>query len=115
MPKTTIIYYTTVNNKVPFADFLDSLQKSQQTKLLRILAHLEEYGLPAIIPHTRKLANTPFWEIRILGNDNLRVIYVVVYQESILILHGFVKKSQKTPEKEISVAIARYQDWQTRS
>ena len=114
MPQTSIIYYTAINKKVPFADFLDTLQKPQQTKLLRIIAHLENYGLTAIIPHTRKLTGTPLWEIRVLGKDNLRAIYAVPYDKAILILHGFAKKSPKTPHKEIQIAINRYEDWKSR-
>ena len=69
------------------------------------------YGLSSILPHTKKLTGTPFWEIRILGRDNIRVLYAIPFQNSVLILHGFVKKTQKTPVQELQVAISRFEQW----
>lgn len=115
MSKTKVIYYSDSNNKIPFANFLDSLQKNQQVKLLRVITHLEEYGLSAIIPHTKKLIGTPLWEIRVLGKDNLRAVYVIPFQDTVLILHGFSKKVQKTPVKELKIALQYYKDWESRN
>lgn len=93
------------------SDFLDSLNRNQQAKLLRIIHNIEVYGLIAVIPHLKKLSNTPFWEIRVLGKDNLRVIYVIPQGKYVLLLHGFNKKTQKTPQKEINIALERYYSW----
>ncbi|MDP3973277.1 MAG: type II toxin-antitoxin system RelE/ParE family toxin [Candidatus Daviesbacteria bacterium] len=43
----------------------------------------------------------------------LRIIfyYVNLQQDSVLLLHGFMKKSQKTPVKEIENALYRLRDW----
>lgn len=112
--KTKVQYYISPTGKNPFNDFLNLLSPSQQSKILRILVHLEIYGLQQIIPHIRKLIGTPFWEIRILGKDNLRVIFIVPFKNFILILHGFVKKTQKTPLKEISILYRRYNEWTNR-
>lgn len=70
--------------------------------------------LQSVIPHVKKLSGTPFWEIRILGRDNIRTIYAVPEQKQVLILHGFVKKSPKTPTKEIKIALNRFQEYQNR-
>ena len=67
--------------------------------------------LGAILPHTKKLTGTPFWEIRILGKDNLRVVYISQVKDEVIVLHGFIKKSQKTPDKEIDIAFKRFQNW----
>jgi phage-related protein len=64
--------------------------------------------LQSVLPHIKKLRGTPLWEIRILGQDNLRVIYVVPYLDTVLVLHGFIKKTQKTPKKDLEVALSRY-------
>ncbi len=106
-----IIYFKDKNGKNPVSDFLDTLDSRQQSKILRILHYIEEYGLQSVIPHLRKLAGTPFWEIRILGQDNIRVIYIVPTDLQVLVLHGFIKKTQKTPLKEIKMASERYNDW----
>ncbi|EKD91130.1 MAG: protein of unknown function DUF891 [uncultured bacterium] len=107
MDKWQVIYFKE-NGANPVSDFLDSLNSEQQSKVLRIFHHIKEYGLDSAIPHLRKLTGTPFWEIRVLGKDNIRVIYVVPTEKLVLALHGFVKKKQKTPSKEIEIASRRY-------
>lgn len=109
----TIYYYISPSGDNPVKNFLDSLSVKQQVKILRIFQYLKEYGLKAIIPHTRKLSGTLFWEIRILGKDNIRIIYFIPNKDSVLILHGFTKKDQKTPVKEIEICFKRYQSWKT--
>lgn len=108
---TKVIYYTTSSGDNPFDKFLNSLAEHQQRKILRIIANIVTYGLTAVIPHIKKLTGTPLWEIRILGQDNIRVFYATLVEDSILILHGFSKKSQKTPSKEIKTAVDRLEDW----
>lgn len=104
-----VIYYISVTSENPVSDFLDSLQQQTQSKVLRVFHNIEEYGLKSIIPHIKKLSGTPFWEIRILGQDSIRVIYVVVVEYQVLVLYGFIKKTQKTPLKELEIANKRYQ------
>jgi len=112
--KTTICYYIAPIGGNPIKKFLDSLSEKQQAKILRIFQYIEQYGLRSIIPHLKKLTGTPLWEIRILGRDNIRVIYVTARRNTALILHGFIKKSPKTPKKEIKTALIRYREWQAR-
>jgi phage-related protein len=106
-----IIYYTTIWGENPVRDFLDSLSSKQQSKLLRAISYMEVYGLISILPHVKKLTGTPFWEIRILGRDNLRIIYISVLDDHVLLLHGFIKKTQKASPRDIQTAILRYNDW----
>lgn len=113
--KWQVVYYLSPQGKNPIKEFLDSLGAKQQVKILRLFQLIAEYGLSAVGSHLKKLSGTPFWEMRILGQDNLRIIYVVVLKNTVLALHGFSKKSQKTPPKEISVVFSRYQDWLLRN
>lgn len=106
-----IYYYTTTSGENPFNSFLDSLSERQQRKILRILTTIEVYGLTSAIPHIKKLTGTPLWEIRVLGQDSIRVLYTALVNDSILVLHGFSKKSKKTPPKEIKTAVNRLNDW----
>ena len=69
------------------------------------------YGLSSLLPHVKKLTGTPLWEIRILGKDSIRILYVLIQEENVLVLHGFIKKTQKTPTKEIELATNRYGKW----
>lgn len=112
---TKVIYYTTTTKENPAQKFMDSLQKAQKAKIFRIIQYIKEYGLVTAIPHIKKLTGTPFWEIRVLGQDNIRVFYAVVTQDSVLILHGFIKKTQKTPAKELETTFNRLKDWKIRN
>lgn len=115
MGKGIIQYYLTLSGKNPISDFLDTLNPKQQVKLLRILNSIKAYGLQSVFPHLKKLTGTPFWEIRVLGKDNIRVIYISFTKDSILALHGFIKKTEKTPQREIKLAFDRYNDWLSRN
>lgn len=108
---TKVLYYTSKTGENPARKFIESLQEKQQRKLIRILTYIKVYGLVTAIPHIKKLSRTSLWEIRILGEDNIRVLYASVLINSILLLHGFSKKSQKTPQKEIETALFRLKDW----
>jgi len=108
---TKVVYYLTPKNENPVKDFLESLSKKQKSKAFRIFTLLSTYGLSSVIPHVKKLSGTPFWEIRILGSDNIRIMYVTVKHDQILVLHGFIKKQQKTPEREMRLASLRYKQW----
>ena len=109
-----VIYYTTSSGENPTEKFLDSLQKQDKAKIIRILRYVEVYGLITVLPHVKKLSSTPLWEIKILGKANIRVVYVTLQEDSILLVHGFSKKKQKTPAKDIDLAINRMKDWQKR-
>jgi phage-related protein len=108
MAENQVIYYTDSQGKSPVKSFLDSLSDRQKAKIFRIFMHIEEYGLSSIVPHIKKLKGNPLWEIRILGKDNIRILYATLDKGGIIILHGFIKKSFKTPLKEISNALERY-------
>lgn len=110
-----IYYYLSPSGENPVQKFLDSLSEKQQVKVLRIIQYIKDYGLIAVIPHTKKLKGTPLWEIRFLGKDNIRIIYIVPLKETVLLLHGFIKKSQKTSLRDIEIALSRYQEWEKRN
>jgi len=111
---TKVIYYSTSNGENPIVDFLDTLSEKQQRKILRIVSFIKIYGLDSSIPHIKKLIGTPLWEIRILGRDNLRVLYVLSNDKKVILLHGFVKKVQKTPAREINIALVRFEEYKSR-
>ncbi len=112
---TKVIYYTTLRKESPPKNFVESLAASQARKVGRVLTYIEQYGLVTAIRHIKKLTGTPLWEIRILGQTSIRVLYAIENQDAILILHGFIKKTQKTPIKELETALNRLEDWKNRT
>ncbi len=105
--KYQVVYYTT-NNKNPIKKFIDSLDKSSRAKIIRLLKNIQEFGIISVKKHIKKIANTPLWEMRILGKQSVRLIYFCQQQNIIFVIHGFIKKKQKTPLKEIRIALKRY-------
>lgn len=104
--KTTVYYYKNARGEIPVMEFIDSNPISKP-KVMRIINAIRDYGLTLAIPHIKKLINTPLWEIRILGRDNIRILYAIWTENGIILLHAFIKKSQKTPLKEIQTALNR--------
>ena len=111
-----IIYYQNhLNKKFPVQDFIDSLDENAKAKIINSIDLLEEFGIKLTSVHTKKLAGTPLWELRVLGRDNIRIFYIAVVNKSFLLLHGFLKKKQKTDKKEINTALIRLKDYQMHS
>ncbi len=104
---THVYFYISPTGKSPVGEFMYSLAKNQRTKVDKIIDLVKKYGLPAIYPYVKKLSGTPLWEIRIVGKDNIRFFYIGRKEEKIILLHAFIKKTQKTPTKEIMVALQR--------
>ncbi len=66
------------------------------------------------VPHVKKLTGTELWELRILGSDSVRVLYVAMTGKTFVLLHGFKKKKDKTPPKEIKTAESRLVELKSR-
>ncbi len=59
------------------------------------------------MPHVRSLGNG-LWEMRLSGRDNIgRAIYVVAKGSRLVVVHAFLKKSQKTPGRALDLARRR--------
>lgn len=110
-----IIYYQKPkSSSSPVYDFIQSLDAKTQSKISNTLDLLEEYGIKLGMPHIKKLTGTDLWELRILGSDNIRLFYITVTGKNFLLLHGFLKKKEKTDRKEIKTAIDRFKEYRSR-
>jgi phage-related protein len=58
------------------------------------------------MPLARKLAEN-LWELRSNVSLGIARTFFSIFQEQIVLLHGFVKKSRKTPPKELALAKRR--------
>lgn len=79
-----------------------------QSKLTRIVDLVEANGLAALpAPYVKHLEDK-LWEIRLSGKTGIaRSIYVTASGQRVMILRTFVKKTQKTPRREIELAHER--------
>lgn len=85
--------------------FIHHLPKPTIAKVLRTLDLLEMFGHRLGMPHSKAITSGLF-ELRVRGVQEIRLLYTF-HGSTAAILHGFVKKSQKIPMKEISLAQAR--------
>ena len=94
-------------NEIVRGEFL-ALPKSLIAVTLHIIDLIETNGLEKTgMPYVRHLEGK-LWEIRAKGKDGIaRSLYVTASGKRIVIVRCFVKKSQKTPDKELKIARQR--------
>ena len=79
-----------------------------KAKFFRIVGLIEANGLERVHEPYIKHLEGKLWEMRMKGRDTIaRAIYVTVVEKRIVVLRVFTKKSQKTPRREIEIALER--------
>lgn len=86
--------------------FIASLPAPTLAKTLRTIDLLKEFGSHLGLPHSRKVAPHIF-ELRVRGIHEVRIFFAFHSGESVL-LHGYLKKSQKLPKRELETAVHKY-------
>jgi phage-related protein len=110
-----IIFYKKEDGTTPVQEFLDKLPVKHHAKALRDIDVLEKYGTILTEPHVKHIKGK-LWELRIKSaSDVSRIFYFVPIGRSIVLLHGFVKKTQKIPNREIETANNYLEDYQRRN
>ena len=85
-----------------------ALPKDMQAAFLRLADRIEAVGLERIgQPHVKHLQDK-LWEMRLTGRDGIaRALYVTAIGRRVIVVHAFVKKTQKTPRGAIELALRR--------
>jgi phage-related protein len=79
-----------------------------RTRLARYVALIQEFGFQALPREAVKHLEDKLWELRITGRDGIsRAIYVTASGRRVVILRAFIKKTQKTPPRELETARQR--------
>ncbi len=103
--------YATEDGKEPVADFLDSLDRKMNAKMIGMMELLEAKGTGLREPYSAPLEDGIF-ELRCkLGSNITRALYFFYVGKRIVVTNGFIKKTQKTPPGEIKLAKERRKDW----
>jgi phage-related protein len=90
---------------------VDALPQDMQTRFARITDLIRDLGLLAMREPYVKHLDGKLWEMRLKGQDGIaRSIYVTVTGERAVVLRTFIKKTQKTPRREIQTALARMKE-----
>lgn len=109
-----IEFFAAADGKEVMAEFLDSLPPKHQAKAFREIDLLERFGSSLKEPYVKHI-DGEIWELRIrFSSDISRIFYFTWNFNTIVLLHGFVKKTQKTPRGEIETAQKRLLDYKSR-
>ncbi len=99
-----IEFYETKDGKQPVKEFLLSLDVKMRAKMLSMISLLQDNGYELREPYSKHLSDGIF-ELRAkVGSDITRVLYFFYVERHIILTNGFIKKTQKTPPKEIDRA-----------
>lgn len=80
--------------------FISALEEETIARVLRTIDLLQAFGNQLGLPHSKKVEARIF-ELRIRGKQEVRICYTFHGGDAVL-LHGFVKKSERIPRKEIA-------------
>ena len=113
-------FYFDKHGKSDIIEFLDELKNKSETsktdrinreKILAYIGALQRYGTRIGKPYVKHIENE-LWELRPLGN---RIFFFYWKDNKFILLHHFIKKTQKTPSKEIMKAKNNLKDFLERN
>ncbi len=109
-----IKFYRAQDGKILVKEFLDSLDIKMRLKMLRSIQALQDMGVSLRMPLSEALEDGIF-ELRAkVGTNISRVMYFFIVGDQAVLTHGFIKKTQKTPPREIERAKKIREDYMNR-
>jgi len=96
-----VIYYPKIRKEI------DSLNKKDQSRIIKVVDLFEDYGFQISGEYLKKITKE-IWELRA---GRYRLLFGIVGQFGIIV-NFFQKKTQKTPIKEIKLAISRFKQYE---
>ncbi|MEE1162465.1 MAG: type II toxin-antitoxin system RelE/ParE family toxin [Lachnospiraceae bacterium] len=111
MAEFEVEFYETTDGDKPAKDFLISLDNKMRAKMASMISLLQENGYNLREPYSKHLSEGIF-ELRAkVGSDITRVMYFFYIDRRVILTNGFVKKTKKTPLKELEKAKKYRQDY----
>ena len=91
--------------------WLNDTPKDIKARIINIVDLLAEHGPQNVREPYVKHLQGKLYEIRAKGKDGIaRVFYFTMTGQRIVLLHGFIKKTQKTPKRELAIAVVRMKE-----
>ena len=97
-----VVFYRTSSCNEPVREWLRGLSKADKRAIGSDIKTVQ-YGWPIGMPVVRKL-DTGLWEVRSRLDQHISLVLFTVHGETMVLLHGFIKKSQKTPKGDLQLA-----------
>ena len=105
MLRLRVIFYRTTSGREPVRDWLRGLDRESK-KIIGDDIKTVQYGWPLGMPLVRNLGDG-LWEVRSDIRDGIARVVFLAAEDLMIVLHGFVKKSRKTPHHELETARRR--------
>ena len=107
-----VIYYTKDDGSQPIKEFLNSLSDKLKAKAYHDIGILKNNGNTLREPYSKPIEQGLFELRTSQGSDISRIFYFFIVGRKIILTNGFVKKTQKTPKKEIELALKYKADYE---
>ena len=104
-------YRSSQNKKVPVFEYIKNLSRKERAKVATYIAMLRDYNGKLDEPYSRYIGSG-IRELRVeFSHNRHRIFYVAVEEKRIILLHAFLKDTQKTPKQEINRAVSNFADY----
>lgn len=101
----SVVFFRLDSGREPVRDWLKAMTPKSRKTIGEDIMTLQ-FGWPVGMPLARKMADD-LWELRSSIPSGIARTFFTIYESNIVLLHGFVKKSRKTPGNELSTAKRR--------
>ncbi|MBI5383114.1 MAG: type II toxin-antitoxin system RelE/ParE family toxin [Verrucomicrobia bacterium] len=101
-PILSVVFFRTETGHEPVREWLKSLPREQR-KIIGEDIKTVQFGWPLGMPLVRKL-HPDLWEVRIRLPVAIARVLFTTSERRMILLHGFIKKSQKTPQADLALA-----------
>lgn len=109
-PILHVIFFHNPSGREPVREWLKELDKADRAVIGEDIK-LVQFRWPLGMPLVRKL-EADLWEVRShLRDGRIARVFFTVHRTQMVLLHGFIKKSQKTPSDEMALAQGRKNLW----
>jgi phage-related protein len=110
-PPHLVEFYEDLGGASPLEEFLDRQGPGIRARFVKEAQLLQTFGFTLREPHVKHIAGK-IWELRFRHNrEAFRVFYFCPGGKKFVLLHIFVKKTEKTPRREIEIALSRMEDY----
>ena len=111
MVQWKVEFYQLPDGSSPVLTWLCEQEAKVQAKVAWIFDLIQEHGTSVGMPHIRSITKSKLFEIRVEQDTNIyRIFYFAYTGQRFILLHGFQKKTQKTPKQELKIAEARMKE-----
>lgn len=107
--KIAVAFFTTEAGAAPVREWLLAMSSEDRKKIGEDIKTVE-FGWPVGMPVCRPLGKG-LYEVRTNLKDRIARVFFTVDDDRMVLLHGFIKKSQATPDSELTLARSRLQQW----